>query len=356
MSSPVLLTVAGTIPDDVRAAIAAGRRPRVDYLELAEALDADVVDHAAARRDAGRFARLVGRVAGDDVLLAFTCFRRRRGYRVVFTDSERVGFPFAALCRLGKWSGRHVMIGHRLSPPKKIMAHRLLGLRRRIDQILVYSSAQRDVAVERLGYPASRVTVTTFMVDSRFWTRSAPADGHRRRLICAVGQELRDYPTLVEAVRGLDVDVVLAAGSPWSRRRDTTAGIDLPPNVTVTQLDQAALRGLYDEAQIVVVPLEPTDFQAGITTILEAMAMGLPVICTRTVGQIDTIIEGENGRYVPPGDVGELRRTIVELLDDPQQRERLGAAAHDWVMRHADLDVYVARLADAARATDRADD
>ena len=56
MSAPTLLTVSGTIPDDLRAAIAAGRRPRTDYVEMADAFDAELLDRSGAMGAAGPLA------------------------------------------------------------------------------------------------------------------------------------------------------------------------------------------------------------------------------------------------------------------------------------------------------------
>jgi glycosyltransferase involved in cell wall biosynthesis len=150
---------------------------------------------------------------------------------------------------------------------------------------------------------------------------------------------------LVAAVRGLDADVVIAAASPWSKREDTSAGIDIPPNVTVRACDQFELRQLYADATLVVVPLQETDFQAGITTILEAMSMGRALVCTRTTGQTDTIVEGASGRYVPIGDPGALRAAIQALLANPEETARLAAAGQRWAKEHADIDAYAADLA-----------
>ena len=85
-------------------------------------------------------------------------------------------------------------------------------------------------------------------------------------------------------MRDLDIDMAIAAVSPWSKRDDSSAGIAIPANVTARGYDLFALRQLYADSAFVVVPLEVTDFQAGITTILEAMSMGKAVICTRTPG------------------------------------------------------------------------
>ena len=346
MTRSVLLTVSGTIPPGLDEAIEVGRRPRADYRELARAFDADILDYAEAARGRGPGGRLLARILGENVLLAWTCFRRRREHDVVFTDGEQVGLPFAALTWLTRRRPRHVMIGHRMSARKKVALHRLLRLGRRVDRLVVYASSQRRFAVDVLGYRPEQVHLTPFMVDTEFWRPDHVHVAHRERpMICAVGQELRDYPTLVEAVRGVDVHVVIAAASPWSKRADTSASLDIPPNVEVRGFDLFELRQLYADASFVAVPLQDTDFQAGITTILEAMSMGKAVVCTQTAGQTDAIVEGENGVYVRPGDTQDLREAIERLLVDPGTAARLGKAGQRWVREHANLDVYAGRLA-----------
>lgn len=349
--SRVLLTMSGTIPTDVRERIADGTRPRPDYVEMARAMDADLLDVPEARRRAGRVGRLLERVGGAPALLAWVCFRERKRYDAVFTDGEQVGLPLAALCRLTfRRPFAHVMIVHILSAPKKVKLYKALGLGRFIDTMFVYSTWQQRFIREELGFAHDRVVFTPFTVDTTFFRPDAVTSSGER-MICSAGLELRDYPTFMEAVRGLDVRVVIAAASHFSKRADTTKGVDVPPNVEVVSLDYARLRQLYADARFVVMPLFDTEFQAGITTILEAMAMERAVVCSRTVGQTDTIVDGENGIYVTPGDVAGLRAAIVALLDDPERVARIGAEARRQVTAEADVEVYAERLATATRAS-----
>jgi glycosyltransferase involved in cell wall biosynthesis len=99
-----------------------------------------------------------------------------------------------------------------------------------------------------------------------------------------------------------------------------------------------------------VIPLYETDFQAGITSILEAMAMGKPVIVTRTAGQTDTIIDGETGIYVKPGDVAELRGKIQALLASDAARRRLGEAGRQAFLMEFTLDHLVERISAVANS------
>jgi hypothetical protein len=345
LAKRALLTVSGSISETLDADVAAGRRPRADYIELAAALDADLLDYVRAERGAGPIGRLLRRVGGPNALLAWICFRRSGTYDAILTDGEQVGIPYAALSWLRLWRRRpeHSMIVHIMSTRSKVLVFKALGLRHRIDRLFVYATAQQEFAVERLKVRADRVALTTFMVDTAFFApEHVVAD--RRRMICAAGLELRDYETLVEAVRDLDVEVVIAAASPWSKRTSAVADRPAPANVSVCKLNLFELRQLYADALFVVMPLHDVEFQAGVTTILEAMSMAKAVVCTRTAGQTDTIVDDVTGVYVPPKDPAALRAAIVALLDDPARAERIGQAGRSWVVAHADIVEYSRRI------------
>jgi len=345
--SSVLLTVSGTIPSTLARDVTAGRRPRADFVVMADEFGgAELLDHAEAGARTGTIGRVVRRLGGNDAVVAWACFRSRRRYSHIFTDSEGVGLLYAVLAGFVRRRATHVMIGHRLSTRSKVLLHRTFRLRRRIDHVVVYATSQRDVAIRKLGYRPEQVTLIPFMVDTAWWRRESVSKHPAPRLaICSVGQEYRDYHTLVEAVRDLDVDLTIAAASPWSRRPDAARKLDIPDNVHVVKLSQYDLRQLYRDSDFVVVPLEETDFQAGITTILEAMAMGLAVVCSRTTGQTDTVFDGLNGLLVAPGEAGALREAIERLLRNPALADRLGANGRAWAVEHADIHRYAARLA-----------
>ena len=340
----VLLTVSGVIDPAGEEQIAAGRKPRTDYLEMARAFGADLIDYTQARQSSGSLGRLLEKVGGPDLLLAWACFKRRRNYQVIFTDGEQVGIPFALMCKL-RWGSRsrHLMIVHILSVKKKLFFFDLFGLQSQIDTFIVYSMWQQRFIEQRLKIPRERIVFTPFMVDASFFSleRVRP---NPRHMICAVGLEFRDYPTLLEAVDGLDVEVIIAAASPWSKRADTTSGAEIPSNVKVQRYSQYDLRQIYANSRFMVMPLYDVNFQAGVTAILEAMAMERAVICSRTQGQTDIVVEDETGLYVPPGDAGALRTAIIRLLANAREAERMGKAGRTRVERELDLDHYVARL------------
>jgi glycosyltransferase involved in cell wall biosynthesis len=345
MSSPrTLLLIPSVARRGVEQEVAANLHPMMDYFALQARLNADLADYAVMEADPHplvRAARLLGRDAG---LAMHGCLRARH-YDVIFSNGENVSVPLAAMLAMRPRRPRHVLIGHRLSAPKKKVF--LKALRSGFDAVFVYAEAQKTYAERVLGIPASRLHLIPFHADTRFYYPMAEARVEQR--ISSAGLELRDYPTLIEAVRGLDVDVRLAAASPWSKRKNETENRELPPNVSARGYGYRELRDLYASSRFVVVPLYDTDFQAGVTTILEAMAMGKAVIVSRTRGQRDVIRDGINGIYVPPGDAEALRRAITDLLAAPGRAAELGANARRTIESEMSLDRWTERIADVVR-------
>lgn len=67
------------------------------------------------------------------------------------------------------------------------------------------------------------------------------------------------------------------------------------------------------------------------TAILEAMAMGKPVIATSVEGITEIIQEGETGFLVPSGDYQKLAQVIIHILENPEMASRIGSKAQTKV-------------------------
>ena len=71
--------------------------------------------------------------------------------------------------------------------------------------------------------------------------------------------------------------------------------------------------------------VHPSYYREGVPrSVLEAMAMGRPVITTDVPGCRDTVEPGRNGLLVPPRDAQALAAAILELADDPARAARMG--------------------------------
>jgi glycosyltransferase involved in cell wall biosynthesis len=121
--------------------------------------------------------------------------------------------------------------------------------------------------------------------------------------------------------------------------------------ITVGRMPLTELRDLYARSRFVVVSLLPSDTDNGVTVILEAMAMGKPVICSRTRGQVDVIQEGVTGLYVPIGDAAALRTAMWSLWNEPLRARQMGQNARAFVEKHHTLEKFTATTRSAAEAS-----
>lgn len=78
--------------------------------------------------------------------------------------------------------------------------------------------------------------------------------------------------------------------------------------------------------------------------ILEAMAMGLPVVASDVGGIYTLIKDGQNGFLVPPADPSALAKAIGKLLDDEGLAKRMGQAGQRMVQRKFSLDKMVRQI------------
>ena len=75
----------------------------------------------------------------------------------------------------------------------------------------------------------------------------------------------------------------------------------------------------------------PSRYEGFPVATLEAMAVGLPVVLTTVSGNPEAVEDGISGRLVEPEDAQGLAEALIELLEDPDKRRRMGREAQKRV-------------------------
>jgi L-malate glycosyltransferase len=97
----------------------------------------------------------------------------------------------------------------------------------------------------------------------------------------------------------------------------------------------------YRNATIYVLP----SYYEGLpTSLLEAMACGIPSIATNVDGSSEVITDGETGLLVPPRNPKMLAEAILKLLNDESLRSRMGAKGREHVVGNYDWEIIVDRI------------
>ncbi len=325
------------VTEEHKGKIVNGTSPRHDILSLAERLGADLIlaKNADGYRDAGPKGRI-----WHLFKMGWQAFRQRKNYDVIVTDLDAVGVVLAFLLKFSRSRKGHIVICHgKLAGSWQATLTRWLRLHSHVDYFVAYGVTVADRLVDNVGIPKEKVKFIRHPADHHWWK---PMGDQPERLISSAGMTRRDYSTLAKAVRGVDVQVQIAAFSPWVDPRFTTPEAEAPENVTFTRLPQNELRDLYARSMFVVIPLLPSGGQAGSLVIYESMAMGKAVVVAHTEGEkaLGLVEDGVTGLFYEPEDADDLRNKIQFLLDNPDEAKRLGDAARARVEHELNMDYY----------------
>ncbi|HSK40165.1 MAG TPA: glycosyltransferase family 4 protein, partial [Arenibaculum sp.] len=329
-------------------------KPRFDYLELARTLaevdgwKVDILDAAAVEDGPSPYLRGVCRILGLDKALTLATLRASFRYDAIISLGDPLAVSIAMGHRLVPGHCRHVTTFISPTSDKKRLLHRLTGFAHELELVFVHTEAERRAADDLFQAPCDRFQLIPMQVD-HLWYRPSPTMPDRFT-VGAAGVEFRDYATLVAAATGLpDMRFVLNPQSPWSRKDPGLDPKTLPPNVVLQMLELDTIRDFYDGLSVIAVPLLENDTAAGLTAVLQGMAMGKPVVCTRTAGRASVITDGVNGLLVEPGDLRGWHAAILALRQDPDMAARLGTEARRWIERHATMEHWVSAMREHLR-------
>jgi glycosyltransferase involved in cell wall biosynthesis len=86
----------------------------------------------------------------------------------------------------------------------------------------------------------------------------------------------------------------------------------------------------------------PSWYREGLPkSVIEAEAIGRPVITTDSVGCRDTVISGHNGVLIPIKDSEALATALKKLIDDPALRQEMGRNAREFAVSKFDINEVI---------------
>jgi glycosyltransferase involved in cell wall biosynthesis len=291
---------------------------------------------------------------GGDFATVLACRRAANAADVVLSTVDTVGIPLVLLARARAVRRPIVYVSIGLLDRIARLRNRPMEhLYRRafaaVDTVVAYGHAEAEALRAWLA-PAPRcprVEFVPFGVDTRYFS---PVDVDPDVDVLSVGADpQRDYQLLARVAAELP-DRMFQIVTDSERAR---ALVGLPPNVALdADVAFAEIRGRIARARVVGLPVRDNLYSGGTTVLLQAMAMGKPVVVSRTAAVATGygLVDGENCRLVAPDDERAFAAALQDLLSDPEAAESLGARARATVERGLGWDRYVDALAELLRA------
>jgi len=194
----------------------------------------------------------------------------------------------------------------------------------------------------------------------RFRPRPPRAAGPVRALCVASLQEYKGHRVLLEALAGggddlARVELDLVGSGPERGELEALARrLGLEPRIRFHgSLPETAVTALLDRADLFVLPsvVASNGQMEGIPiALMEALAVGVPVVASRLSGVPELVPDGETGLLAEPGSAEQLRLVIRRVLADPDGARTRAEAGRQLVEREFDVHRSAAALAALFRA------
>jgi glycosyltransferase involved in cell wall biosynthesis len=219
--------------------------------------------------------------------------------------------------------------------------HRAIGSYRRfVDRFLVPSRFYVD-KLAHWGVAREHMTYVPNFVDA---TRYAPRFEPGRGFVFfgRVAKE-KGVGTLLRAASTAGVDVTIVGTGPEVESMRTLA-TSIGANAHFTgYLAGEGLQEVVRTSRAVVLPSEW--YENAPMSLLEAYALGKPMIGADIGGIPELIRPAETGARFASGDAGDLARVLREMADAPDAEiERMGRNGREWVEREFSAEVYLRRV------------
>jgi hypothetical protein len=244
-------------------------------------------------------------------LRALTAILSRPPRVVVLGSVERLVPWFIRARRAGLLRGAKLVVTNQLHLDDEQLAQ--------VDRVIIYARPLIEAARPALR---DRAVFAYLPADGDFEVARREA-GHGAYVFTGGGAG-RDFASVIQAVTHTAISLEIVAFS-------AEAVGPVPRNCVVHgRMPLPAFLQRMAGARFVVVPLADSKSPHGQTTVVQALALGKPVVATRSPGIVDYVEDEREGLLVEAGDVAGYRRAILRLAGDPDLRE---ACAHNARVR-----------------------
>jgi len=273
---------------------------------------------------------------------------RRPHYDIVYSGCQYNTFLLSIMRSMGLFKKPIVALIHH--PVKSILKNKLIFtvLYGGHDKLVCLSSQVKKQLEDEFDVPIWKLDLIEWGVDLSFYDiEETHTLGDEPAFIVSAGKTYRDHDTLVKAFINQNYNLRL-----YCSEESAPTISALSPNIKIQYNHQTNnvisytnLLAEYKRAYAVAIPLNASSNLAGLTSLLDAMAMGKAVIMTRN-RYIDIDIEKEGiGIWVEEKDVKGWQQAISYLVEHPSETMEMGKRGRNLCETKYNLEVFSSNLA-----------
>lgn len=305
-------------------------------------IEVEIVPHQTSKL-LNKIGRKIG--CGDHLDQQLRILFRRTDYDVIYSACQTNTFLLSLLRSLRLFHKPLVALIHH--PLKRCLRDTLFLSGH--DRLLCLSSAAMKPFAHDLSV-SKKMDLVEWGAELLFYdleAQKAAFTDNPQPFIVSAGKTERDHDTLVKAFLSIDYPLKI-----YCSANTAPSLTGLPEHIEINASNSShnavsyqEILAAYRNAFAIAIPLAKTNNLAGLTSLLDAMAVGKPVIMTRNQS-IDLDVEKEGiGFWVEPEDVQGWQQAIAYLLAHPEEALAMGDRGRHLCETKYNLNAFTTTLA-----------
>ena len=180
------------------------------------------------------------------------------------------------------------------------------------------------------GIPSSKILVNPYGVNLDNFSKKLKNDDTFRVIFAGHASIRKGFHLLLEAFSQLNLpnSELLHVGSVDKEMQSYIRDINLDNIVFAGHVPQTTLIDFYSQGSVFIMP----SFEEGLAMVqIQAMACGLPLICTENSGGQMIMEHDKEGLVIAVGCVNSIKQSLVTLYENPKKLKSMANAAEDKV-------------------------
>ena len=249
----------------------------------------------------------------------------RKRYDVLYATHTLGIEPIILLRALGLYRHPIVVWHHQpivkaKNPLREVLARLFY---RGMDYMIFFSEKLMQDSLPSKKADPRRMSMVHWGADLDYYDHLQP-DGQHPSFFISTGKELRDYETLLMAFQETGLPLTLYAEK---KRQAYFEELHPGENIKMHYGDRPIpheIALMVAQSRCVCICCQESNYTVGLTTVVEALALGLPILCTRNP-QMPMDIETEGcGFWIEPQDVEGWKEKLRYIADHPEESKAMG--------------------------------